>query len=309
MEIPVYLFAGFLDSGKSRFINNILSDGFAAEDPTLLICCEEGEVEYDPKVLHNVTVITVEDQEELTKEFLIECEEKYQPTQVLIEYNGMWLIEPFYREALPENWILYQILTLVEASTFELYVKNMNQLMMEKIMNADMLVFNRTTPELNEALRKRNFRMVNRRADIYLESMDGTNEEYVSKDACPFDLSTGTLELPDEDYGIWFVDVMDHPERYVGITVHMKLVMCHSQQFPGVCCPGRFAMVCCEEDIQFLGLIAEGEGLTEYKNHQWVEVTVKMSAEEREPYGGIGPVMNVLSICPAEPAAEELVSF
>ena len=40
MELPVYLIAGFLDSGKTEFINGILTDGFAREDKTLLLCCE-----------------------------------------------------------------------------------------------------------------------------------------------------------------------------------------------------------------------------------------------------------------------------
>ena len=31
-DIPVYLIAGFLDSGKTDFINSVLSDGFAAQD-------------------------------------------------------------------------------------------------------------------------------------------------------------------------------------------------------------------------------------------------------------------------------------
>lgn len=309
MEIPVYLFAGFLDSGKTRFINNILTDGFALDDKTLLLSCEEGENDYNTKYLYNVTVVRVEDEEDLTRAFLEECEKKYQPAQILIEFNGMWSMERLYREVLPDNWILYQILTLVDAHTFELYVTNMGQLMMEKIMNADMLVFNRCTPELKESLRKRNLRMVNRRADIYLENEDGTDEEYLTGNECPFDLSQSVVDIPNEDYGIWFVDVMDHPERYAGKTVHLNLVMCHSKQFPGVCCPGRFAMVCCDKDVQFLGLIAEGEGLTDYKNHDWVEVTARMEAEEREPYGGIGPVMHILSIAPTEKADPEIVSF
>jgi len=309
MEIPVYLFAGFLDSGKTRFINNILTDGFALDDKTLLICCEEGENDYDTKYLYNVTVVRVEDEEKLDRAFLEQCEKKYKPAQVLIEFNGMWSMERLYLEVLPDNWILYQILTLVDAHTFELYVTNMGQLMMEKIMNADMLVFNRCTPELKESLRKRNLRMVNRRADIYLENEDGTDEDYLTGDECPFDLSQSVVDIPNDDYGVWFVDVMDHPERYAGKTVHLNLVMCHSKQFPGVCCPGRFAMICCDKDVQFLGLIAEGEGLTDYKNHDWVEVTARMEAEEREPYGGIGPVMHVLSIAPTEKADPEIVSF
>jgi len=309
IELPVYLFAGFLDAGKTSFINSILADGFAFNDRTLLLCCEEGETEYDPRMLDNVTVVTVEDEDELTRAFLEECQKRYQPRQVLIEYNGMWSMERLYLDVLPSNWVLYQIMTMVDARSFEVYVKNMGQMMMEKITNADMLVFNRCTPELRTALRERNLRLVNRRADIYLENEDGSNEDYLTGNECPFDLDQEIIHIPDDDFGIWFVDVMDHPERYAGKTVHLKMVMCHSQQFPGVCCPGRFAMVCCENDVQFLGLIAEGDGLDQYKNHDWVEVTARMSVEERKPYGGEGPVMNILSIAPTEKAEEEVVSF
>ena len=113
MDIPVYLVAGFLDSGKTSFINGILEDGFAREDKTLLICCEEGDEEYEKKALDNVTVVTVDDEEELTLAFCKELEKKHHPKQVLIEYNGMWQMEKLYREVLPANWVLYQIMTFV----------------------------------------------------------------------------------------------------------------------------------------------------------------------------------------------------
>ena len=148
MDIPVYLIAGFLDAGKTTFINGILRDGFAAEDRTLLLCCEEGELSYDPKVLGNVFTYTVEDEDDLTPALLKKLEKQYRPKQVIVEYNGMWSMETLYREVLPANWILYQIMCLVDARTFEMYVKNMGQLMMEKITNADLLVFNRCTDEL-----------------------------------------------------------------------------------------------------------------------------------------------------------------
>ena len=309
MDIPVYLVAGFLDAGKTDFINGILQDGFARGQKTLLICCEEGELEYDPAALTDVTVVTVEDEAQLTCSFLKECQKKYKPKQVLIEYNGMWKLSRLYEEVLPANWVLYQIMTFVEAATFEVYAKNMGQLMMEKITNADLLVFNRCTEELRAALRKRNLRMVNRRADIYLENTDGTSEEYANDDTPPFDLEQDVIAIPDEDYGVWFVDAMDHPERYRGRTVRMKLVMCHSKQYPGVDCPGRFAMVCCEDDITFLGMIARGQGLDRFKNHDWVEVTARMDVEEHPAYEGIGPVMHVLTIAPCEKLKNEIVTF
>ncbi len=309
MEIPVYLITGFLDAGKTSFINGILEDGFALDDRTLLLCCEEGEEEYPPRVLHNVTVVQVEQMEDLTCSFLKECEKKYRPRQVLIEYNGMWPLEPLYGQVLPANWILYQIMGVVEAPTFELYVKNMGQLMMEKILNADMLVFNRCTPELKEALRQRNLRMVNRRAQIFLDNLDGTSEDYLTGDECPFDLDQPVVEIPDDDFGVWYVDVMDHPERYAGKQVHMKVVMCHSKNFPGILCPGRFAMVCCENDVSFLGLVARGAGLEQYEDRAWLEITARMAVEEHPAYRGEGPVMEVLSAAPCAKAKQEVVSF
>ena len=309
MDIPVYLVAGFLDGGKTNFINGVLEDGFAREDRTLLICCEEGEEEYNPHALDNVTVVTVEDEEELKCSLLKEWEKQYKPKQVIIEYNGMWQMERLYREVLPANWVLYQIMTMVKADTFEMYARNMGQLMMEKVTNADLLVFNRATPELREALRKRNLRMVNRRADIFFENDDGTSEDYLTGDECPFDLSQDVVEIPDEDFGVWYVDVMDHPERYEGKLVHMKLMMCHSKKYPGIHCPGRFAMVCCENDIQFLGLVAKGDGLDALENRDWIEVTAKMAVEKHKAYKGKGPVMNILSLSPCGKPSQEVVTF
>lgn len=311
MDIPVYLFAGFLDSGKTNFINGILEDGFAREEPTLLVCCEEGVEEYDPRALDNVTVVMVEDEEELSEAFLKECEKKYRPRQVLIEFNGMWQLERLYREVLPDNWVLYQIMTMVEASTFEVYAKNMGQLMMEKLTNADMIVFNRCTEQLRTALRKRNLKMVNRRADIFLENVDGTSEDYLTGDECAFDLSAPVIDIPDDDFGVWYVDVMDNPERYEGKTVHMKAVMCRISKYPDMIVPGRFAMVCCADDIAFLGLASRGEGLMEsFADRDWAELTAVISVEHHDAYGEEpGPMLNVISAQPCKGPEVDLISF
>ena len=309
-EIPVYLIAGFLDSGKTTFINGVLEDGFAREDPTLLIRCEEGDEEYNPNALDNVTVVTVEEEADLKCSFLKELEKKYRPRQVLIEYNGMWGLPRLEQEVLPANWVLYQIMTMVEAASFETYARNMGQLMMEKIVSADMLVFNRCTPELRDALRRRNLRMVNRRADIFLENEDGTSEDYLTGDECPFDLSQEVVSVPDDDFGLWYVDVMEHPDRWAGKDVQVKLVMCHVPQFPDVAVPGRFAMVCCENDVTFLGIVAKGRDLDRFENRAWVEVTARMGVGTHEVYGGKeGPILVITDIRPGEKAEREVISF
>ena len=309
MEIPVYAVCGFLDGGKTNFINGILQDGFAAKDRTLLLCCEEGEEEYRAEDLKNVTVLVRDEAEALTPAFLTECEKKYRPKQVLIEYNGMWPLEKLFREMLPKNWILYQIMTFIDAASFDVYAKNMGQLMMEKIVNADMIVFNRCTPALMESLRKRNLRMVNRRADMYLEDLQGGSEEYSTGEESPFDLSEPVLKLPDDDYGIWYVDAMDHPERYDGKDIEFTALMCHSSKYPGVHCPGRFAMVCCAKDITFMGIACKGEGLEQYPNKTWVRILATIRKEPHQAYEGDGPVLYAKKVERCEKPKNEVITF
>ena len=310
MDIPVYLFAGFLDGGKTTFINGILRDGFASQDRTLLICCEEGTEEYDPKVLRNVTVVNVEEEKDLTRDFLKRCEKKHRPKQVLIEFNGMWSLGRFYQGALPNNWVLYQIMTTVEAATFDMYAKNLGQLMMEKITNADMIVFNRCDETLRASLRQRNLRMVNRRASIYLENTDGTSEDYADETVCPFDLTQDVIDIPDDDFGVWYVDVMEHPQRYEGKTVRARTVVAHLPQYPGEVVLGRFAMTCCANDISFLGVVARGEGFDRYENRAWVDVTGVVRLEKHRAYQGEnGPVLQVTALGPTGKPKQEVLTF
>lgn len=294
---PVYMVAGFLDSGKTSFINGILSDGFAREDRTLLLCCEEGETEYDPKALGNVTVVTVDDQETLTPEFLLAQQRKCRATQIIVEYNGMWQIQDFYTQSMPPSWVLYQIIVTAEGPTFELYAKNMGSLMLEKLRNADMIIINRCDQALRDALRRRNLRMVNRRADIYLENTDGTSEDYMDGTVSAFDLTADPIEVSDEDYGFWFVEIMDNPKMYEGKRVRFRAMMCKPPQYGDYFTPGRFAMVCCAEDMNFLAVACIGYDVKDIPEQTWVEITAVCRVEHWDPYGEEdGPVLDRKSV-------------
>jgi uncharacterized repeat protein (TIGR03943 family) len=311
-EIPVYLFTGFLDSGKTNFLNPMLTEGsFTGEDRTLLIVCEEGEEEYDAKALakQKVSMVTVEDYDQLTPAFFKELEKKYRPDQVVIEYNGMWLMQELDQTLLPKNWILYQIVCTVDATTFEVYAANMGQLMMEKLRNADMIIFNRANEENAAMLRRRNIKMLNRQAQIFLEYENGDSEEYDSG-LPPFDMTQPVLDLSDEDYGVWYTDVMDHPDRYEGKVVRYRGIVAQSDKFPkGSCVVGRFAMVCCAEDTTFLGMICKGPESQQFKTKDWVTVTAQVRNEYVELYNGDGPMLYIQSMEKTDPPAEELVYF
>ena len=306
---PVYLVAGFLDSGKTSFINGILSDGFALEDRTMLLCCEEGEVEYDPKVLRNVTVVTAEDPETLTPEFLEAERKKCRAVQIIVEFNGMWQIQDFYVNSMPPSWVLYQIIAAAEGPTFEMYAKNMASLMMEKLRNADMILINRCTDELCAALRQKNLRLVNRRADIYLEKEDGTSEDYMDGTVSAFDLDAPEIRVSDEDYGLWYVEIMDNPQMYAGRTVVFRAMMCKPPKYGRYFTPGRFAMVCCAEDMTFLAVACIGFDVSGIPERTWVEIRAEARVEHWDPYEGDGPVLHVQSVTPCEKPREGVVQM
>lgn len=306
---PVYLIAGFLDSGKTSFINGILSDGFSLEERTLLLCCEEGETDYDTKSLRNVTVVTVEDQEELTPAFLEAQRKKCRANQIIVEFNGMWQIQDFYVNSIPQNWALYQIIALAGGPSFEMYTKNMASLMMEKLRNADMILINRCTPALCTALRQKNLRLVNRRADIFLELEDGSSQDYMDGTVSAFDLDQPVIRVSDEDYGLWYVEIMDNPQMYAGKTVVFRAIMCKPPQYGRYFTPGRFAMVCCAEDMSFLAVACIGYDVSKIPERAWVEVTAEARVEHWDPYEGDGPVLHVTSIVPCNKPAEEVVQM
>lgn len=309
-EIPVYLVLGFLDSGKTTFLNQVLADGFVAEGRTLLLCCEEGEMEYDPSVPGDITIIRVDEEEKINLPYFKWLEANHQPDQVIIEFNGMWNIGNLADQALPSGWLLYQIITVAEAATFDLYVKNMGSIMMEKLKCSDLIVFNRTNEQLRAALRQRNLRMVNPRAEIILEDAAGNTEPYNDGTLSAFDLDVDLLEVEDEKYGFWYVELMDNPQLYQGKQVRYKAMMLKGDELEGYFAPGRFAMVCCEEDVAFLGVPCRGGDVQKWNNRQWVEITARVHVESSHAYQGAeGPVLHVTEIREAKPPTEEMIRF
>ena len=309
-EIPVYMIVGFLDSGKTQFINGVLEEGFSSGERTLLLSCEEGEEAYNKRALDGVTVIEADDMDALTIPYFQSLEKKYKPTQILVEFNGMWSMEEFCTKHLPGNWILYQIMCMVDANTFDVYAKNMGQMMMEKIRTADMIVFNRCTPELKASLRKRNLRMVNRRADIFLEDEGGGSEDYRDGTVSAFDLTQPVIEIADDDFGVFYVEVMDDLDMYLHKTVKFKGVVCQDKRFGDYFTVGRHAMVCCANDITYFGLPCSWEKKDTLKTRDWVEVTAKVRRCSWNLYeGGSGPLLLVEEVQPCEKPNPEVVQF
>ena len=313
LEIPVYLFTGFLSSGKTTFIMDNLEDpGFANGDKILLIACEEGEVEYDKAVLekNNIALEIVEEKETLTYEFFKGLHGKHRPKKVVIEYNGMWPVD-FDDLVFPRRWQLVQTITTVAEPTFTMYLNNMRSLISSQLANTDMVIFNRCTSKTEKTVLRRNVKAVNKRAQIYFEAAEGETDGF-ENDEMPFDINAPVIEIEDDDFGLLYVDAMDNISRYVGKTVKYKAVVYKSPKMAkNQFVPGRFVMTCCADDIGFIGFdcTCTLPELDKYQTRDWIMITAEVQSEYRKEYEGDGPVLYAKAIEPAEKPEDDLVYF
>lgn len=310
-NVMVYLMTGFLDSGKTQFLNFTLKqDYFQIDGKTLLILCEEGAEEYDPMEMlkYGVVIERVEDQEDLTEEWLEEMDRKHEPDRVVVEYNGMWKVSDFEALTLPEGWAIEQKLTTVDASTFQMYLTNLKPLFVEMVRDAELVLFNRCEDIKPLAGYRRSVKVVSPQAEVIFEDENGEVEN-IFEDDVPYDLKAPVIEIAKEDYGIWYVDMMENPDRYKGKVVEFTAKVIKPRSFPSkVFLPGRMAMTCCADDTTFLGYVCRSPYASKLKPGDWIKVRAKVGFANVSVYRGEGPVLEAEHIETAQPI-EELVYF
>lgn len=306
-QIPVYAFTGFLDSGKTKFIQETLEDPrFNAGERTLVLIFEEGEEEYDLSTYpHKNVYLETLDQQTVTEAQLTALEKKYRAERVVAELNGMQLVADLYNR-FPRNWVIAQEVMFADATTFNAYNSNMRNLVMDKLMGAQMVVFNRLTPGEDTMPLHKLARAANRRIDILYDYTDGTTKFDDVQDPLPFDINAPVIQIKDEDYALWYRDVTEEPEKYVGKTVCFKAqVAMLRRQKEGMFAPGRFVMTCCVEDIQFCGIPCRYADSKSLASRAWVQVTAKVSAEKHPLYkGDVGPVLTATEVVKDVPPAD-----
>ena len=306
---PVYMINGFLESGKTEFICYTLAQPyFQIKGKTLLIVCEEGEVEYDASLLSKSRTVmeVIEEEEEFNTSNLVELEKKHRPERIIIEYNGMW---NFKNMKLPWHWNIEQQITTIDASTFSMYFTNMRSLLAEMLRKSEMIIFNRCDDVEDLGLYRRNVKAISPKADIVFEDSQGEVNQ-IFEDELPYNLDDPIIELDNEGYGIWYLDSMDNLARYEGKTVQFVGMVLKPSDFPkGFFVPGRMAMTCCADDMAFLGYACEYEKASLLKDRQWVKVTAKVTKEYFADYGGEGPVLKAVSVEQTRAPKEEIISF
>ena len=307
-KMPVFVINGFLEAGKTQFITNTLQqDYFQADGTTVLILCEEGDTEYDKEILKKTRtkIVTVEDISEMDEDFYGRIEALYDPARVLIEWNGMW---PQDRLQLPDTWELFQQITIIDGSTFDLYLQNMKPLIGAMVRNTEMIIMNRCDEIEDLDVYRRTLKGMNPQVQIVFEDAEGEIEEVTEADL-PFDVNAEVIEIPPEAYGIWYIDAMDKPDRYRGKTVEFTGMVLKTPDFPkNNFVPGRMAMTCCEADMTFLGFMCKAKNARLLETKDWVKVRARVEYEYMPEYEGEGPMLYADYVEKAEPI-EEIVQF
>ena len=311
MPIPVYTFTGFLDSGKTKFIQETLEDErFNSGERTLLLICEEGEEEYDPSTYpHKAVYPEVIDQETVTTEELDALQKKHHAQRVILELNGMQMIVPFYQK-MPRDWELAQEVMFADATTILGYNANMRSLVVDKLSGAEMVVYNRMEKTTDKMPLHKLARALNRRIDIVYDYTDGTTEFDDIPDPLPFDLNAPVVEIQDDDYALFYRDVTEEPKKYDGTIIRFKGQVARlKSDKPGMFAPGRFVMTCCEADIQFMGLPCKWADCRKLEMRSWVTVQAKVQVKHHPLFKGVGPILSAIDVTPASAPKQEVATF
>lgn len=312
MNTFVYLVTGFLEAGKTKFIQEVLaSQDLGEHGNVLLLTCEEGIEEYEPSEFKssNIYCENIDAEDELTPQLFIDLKKKYNTNLVFVEYNGMWRIDKFF-DSLPDNWSVYQEMFVGDATTFESYNKNIRSLVVDKLTSCDLVTFNRVASQDDFMALHKVVRSVNRNVQIMYELEDGTIVPDTIEDPLPFDLNADVVVIKDQDYAYFYRELAAETEKFEGKTVKFKGLVYRDPSLPNdsfIC--GRHIMTCCADDIEYSAVACKWKNSTSLQMRQWVMVTGTVAIQKHSGYKKPGPVIQVTSVAMTSAPEEELATF
>ncbi len=274
MEIPALIVNGFLESGKTRFLKELIQENdFKQDGKTLIILCEEGEEEYDDEFckVNHCSVRVVEEQKDFSKDTIKKFIKDVHPATIVVEMNGMWEQNEI---VYPKFLAIQQQITLIDATTFPTYFANMRQKFTDMLKYSDVVIFNRAQEETVGGY-KRSIKLMAQSAAYYMYDENG--EELHPADDLPFDCNADPMEISDENFGAWFIDTFDSPKRHSLKTARIRgFVVKPDDLPPHTVVIAREAMTCCVNDIQLIGHLMSYNDEFVLNENDWVEAHVRV---------------------------------
>ena len=294
-QLPVFVINGFLEAGKTQFMKfTMQQEYFKTEGNTLLIVCEEGDEEYDEKLLSSThtTIKYIEDIKDFTIQNMERFTKEVNPERILREWNGLWEQDKL---EIPDIWFINQMITIYDTSTLDLYIKNkdLKAYMGKMLINSELVICNRADNIDEDILSTYHLQIkaMAPNAEIIFEGEEGeiTGDFSIN---LPYNLDDKKLIIKPEDYGVFYIDIMDRTEKYDTKEVEFTAQVVRPEGIgDDVLITGRRAMTCCEADIRFLGFVCKYRGAKNFKNKDWVKIKGKIKVEVNKQYRAKGPVI------------------
>jgi len=262
-ELPIFLLNGFLESGKTTLIKEICENNPQYhDDTTLIVVGEDGESEYEDswKEKYKINVVNVDSEEELTPEYLESLDKEYAPDRIVIEYNSFF---DWDKQEFPDYMVIYQQITLIDASTFKVMFNNMKKIFQKMVEYSSLIVFNRCDGIKELSQYRRWIRGMTQQAQIAFEESNGQLTTRLDEDL-PYDLSKDEIHFEEDIYPTWYVEVFDNYEKYFNKLWKFKCFVRDITE-NDTYVVGYDVMTCCSQDIQFLGYEVIDESNTKLK--------------------------------------------
>ncbi len=311
-EIPVYIFTGFLEAGKTTFIKETLEDPqFNSGESTLVLACEDGEQQYtdlSEDAKEYLSVIYLEDRDELNADFLEKLEMETMPDRIMVEYNGLWPLADLY-QAFPSNWIIAQQINIVDATTFTAYNTMFRSNMFEQISDCEFVLFNRVEPDSDIMPFHQVVRAISRRIQIAYEYKDGTGMIDDIEDPLPFDVDAPVIQIGIDDYALWMQDIAEDPKKYKGKKVHVTGNAQSNGRIKDGFSFGRPVMTCCVEDIRFMGFICRNNSKEQVLLPGWYDIEAEVMYDYQRLFGKKAPWLKAYKMTPVDPPENPVSTF
>lgn len=295
--IPVILVRGFLDAGKTTWINHMAASGRLDLDHLLVLSCEDGETAFDNTVFQeHTTFIHLEDESQLKQEYLCQVASCCHPSVIVIECNTMWKMIEF---EFPENWETVKRIAVLSAPTLGLYLDNMRALLGPMLSRCDEILINRCSPDVHmlSPCKAKLRPLLDNISNVTIESQNGHYGFDAIEDIIPYKIDQNVITVTPEDYVFWYYDCQDHRDRYEGKQIILNASVKKTPHLnSGEFALGRIAITCCEADMSFLGYLAHYDKIALFPQYASVHARAMIHYRFIRSYNAVMPYLEILSM-------------